>query len=86
VLIIVLGVLFLLLAIGRLTVREIDKPGLCGSIVQGPSWDDGGASTHVCNQLRHDDGLEMAGFFILALASFGFGVGHLVYRTGRGSA
>ena len=43
--IIALGVLFFLLAIVRLNVREIDKTGLCGSIVQGSSWDDGGGGS-----------------------------------------
>ena len=72
--IIVLGVVFFLLAFVRLNVREIDKTGLCGSIVQGSSWDDGGAITHDCNRLRRNDGVATAAFFVLAVASLGLGV------------
>ncbi len=83
VVIIVLGLLFFVLAIVRLNVREIDKTGLCGSIVQGSSHDDGGASTRDCNRLRHDDGVTTAAFFVVAIAALGLGVGHILYaRTG----
>lgn len=83
VVIIALGVVFFLLAIVRLNVREIDKTGLCGSIVQGSSWDDGGASTHDCNRLRHNDGVATAAFFVVAVASLGLGVGHVLYTRTR---
>jgi hypothetical protein len=79
-----LGLVFLVLAINRLNVREIDKPGLCGSLVQGSSHDDGGASTPDCNRLRHHDGVATAVFFVLAIASFGLVVGHVLH-TARGS-
>jgi hypothetical protein len=82
VVIIGLGVVFFVLAIVRLNVREIDKTGLCGSIVQGSSHDDGGASTPACNRLRHHDGVATAAFFILAVASIGGGVGHILYTRG----
>jgi hypothetical protein len=81
--IIALGVLFLVLAMVRLNIREIDKTGLCGSIVQGSSYDDGGAITHDCNRLRHNDGVVTAGFFILTVGSFGLGVGHILYTRRR---
>jgi hypothetical protein len=68
-----------LLAIARLNVRETDKSGLCGSLVQGSKWDDGGASTHDCNRLRHNDGVATAALFILAIASLGWGVGQILY-------
>jgi hypothetical protein len=84
VVIIALGVLFLFLAFARLNVREVDKTGLCGSIVQGSSHDDGGSSTHDCNRLRHDDGIATTAFLIVALASLGVGVGHILYVR-RGS-
>jgi hypothetical protein len=77
------GVLFFLLAIVRLNVREVDRTGLCGSIVQGSSWDDGGASTHDCNRRRHNDGVATAVFFVLAVASLGLGVGHILYTRTR---
>jgi hypothetical protein len=83
VVIIALGVLFFVLAIVRLNVREIDRTGLCGSIVQGSSHDDGGASTHDCNRLRHNDGVATVVFFILTVASFGLGVGHVLYSRTR---
>ncbi len=80
---ITLGVLFLVLAIFRLNVREIDRTGLCGSIVQGSSHDDGGASTHDCNRLRHGDGAAAAAFVIVGVAALGFGVGHALYARNR---
>jgi hypothetical protein len=78
VVIIALGVLFFVLAIVRLNIREIDKTGLCGSIVQGSSHDDGGASTHDCNRFRHNDGVATAAFFIVAVGLIGLGVGHIL--------
>jgi hypothetical protein len=81
--IIALGVLFLVLAIFRLNVREIDKTGLCGSIVQGSSHDDGSASTHDCNRLRHNDSVATAAFLIFAVASIGLAVGHILYTRTR---
>ena len=51
---IVLGVLLFVLAISRLNDRQIDRTGLCGSIVQGSTHDDGGSTTADCNRLRHD--------------------------------
>jgi hypothetical protein len=83
VVIIALGILFTVLAIARLNVREIDKTGLCGSLVQGSSHDDGGASTHDCNRLRYRDGIATAAFFILAVGSFGLAVGHIIYTRSR---
>jgi hypothetical protein len=83
VVIIVLGVSFFLLAVVRLNVREIDKTGLCGSIVQGSRWDDGGASTPDCNRLRHHDVVVTAALFILAAASLGLGIGQIVYTRSR---
>ena len=82
---IVLGVVFFVLAILRLNVREIDRTGLCGSIVQGSSHDDGGASTHDCNRLRHDEGVAAAAFVIVivAVAALEFGVGHALYTRNR---
>jgi hypothetical protein len=84
VVIIVLGVAFFLLAVVRLNVREIDRTGLCGSIVHGSRWDDGGASTSDCNRLRHHDVVVTAAFFILAVASLGLAVGQVVYIRRRG--
>jgi hypothetical protein len=83
VVIIALGVVLLVLAFIRLNVREVDKTGLCGSIVQGSTYDDGGASTHDCNRLRHDDGVATAVLFVLGAASLGVGVGHIVYTRTR---
>jgi hypothetical protein len=80
---IALGVLFLVLAIVRLNVREIDRTGLCGSIVQGSSHDDGGASTDDCNRFRHNDGIAAGAFLILAVTSLGVGVGHILYTRTR---
>jgi hypothetical protein len=80
---VVLGVLFFVLAIYRLNVRQVDRTGLCGSIVQGPSHDDGGSSTHDCNRLRHDDGVAVAAFMILGVAALGFGVGQALYTRNR---
>lgn len=77
--IVVTGVLCLALALGRLTEREVDRAGLCGSIVQGSSWDDGGASTRDCNRLRHDDEVVTAAFFTLALVSLGMTVGRVLH-------
>ncbi len=80
---IVLGVLFFVLAFFRLNVREIDRTGLCGSIVQGSSHDDGGASTHDCNRLRQDDGVAAEAFVIIGVVTLGFGVGHALYTRNR---
>jgi hypothetical protein len=80
---IVVGVLFFVLAIFRLNVREIDRTGLCGSIVQGSSHDDGGSSSHDCNRLRHDDGVTAAVFFIVGVAALGFGIGHTLSTRNR---
>jgi hypothetical protein len=81
--IIVLGVVFFVLGVVRLNVREIDRTGLCGSIVQGSSWDDGGSNTHDCNRLRNNDRIATGAFFILAAASFGLGIGHMLYTRAR---
>jgi hypothetical protein len=80
VVIILLGVASLALAVGRLNVREVDRTGLCGSVVQGPSHDDGGASPHDCGRLRHNDGVASAALFVLAAISVGTGVGLILYR------
>jgi hypothetical protein len=83
ILIFALGVVFLVLAMVRLNIREIDRTGLCGSIVQGSTYDDGGASTPDCNRRRHDDGVATAAFFVLAVASLGLGVGHILFTRAR---
>jgi hypothetical protein len=80
---IALGVLLLVLAIARLNVREINRTGLCGSILQGSRYDDGGASTTDCDRLRHDDGDAAAAFLIIAIATLGVGVGHVLYTRTR---
>jgi hypothetical protein len=80
VVIILLGVVSLVFAAGRLNVREANRTGLCGSVAQGPSHDDGGASTHDCNRLRHDDGVASAALVILAVTSLGVGVGLILRR------
>ena len=54
---IALGVVFLALAFFKLNVRQIDRTGLCGSIVQGSTHDDGGSTTADCNRMRHGDGV-----------------------------
>lgn len=79
VVVIVLGALFVVLAISRLTAREIDRTGLCGSIVQGSTWDDAGASTHDCTRLRHDDAITAAAFFGVAVVLVGSSVGAILY-------
>ena len=83
VVVIVLGVLFFVLGVVRLNVREINRAGLCGSIVQGSRWDDGGASTPDCNRLRHHDLVVTAAFFILAVAPIGLAIGHVLYTRNR---
>jgi hypothetical protein len=80
---VILGVVFLVLAISRLNVRQPDRTGLCGSIVQGSSYDDGGSSTPDCNRLRHGDAVATATFGILGVAALGFGVGHILYTRHR---
>jgi hypothetical protein len=83
VVIIVLGFSFFVLGVVRLNVREINRTGLCGSIVQGSRWDDGGASTPDCNRLRHHDLVVTAALFILAVASIGLAIGHILYTRTR---
>lgn len=72
--VVVLGMVFIALALLRLNVREINRTGLCGNIVQGSSFDDGGSSTRECNRLRHDDRVAAAMFGILGVAAVGVGV------------
>ena len=83
VVLIVLGTLFLGLAFFRLNIRQIDGTGLCGSIVQGSTHDDGGSRTSDCNRLRHHDGVAAVAFVIIGVAALGFGVGHTFYTRSR---
>ena len=69
------GVLFLLATVYKLNDRQIDGPGLCGSVLQGARFDDGGSRTPDCNDLRHRDEVRAAAFALLGAASFGVGVG-----------
>jgi hypothetical protein len=78
-----LGVLFFVLAAFRLNVRQIDRPGLCGRVVQGSRYDDGGSNTPACNRLRHDDRVAAASFAILGVGAFGLGVGLILYARNR---
>lgn len=80
---IVFGVLLLGLAIARLNDRQIDRTGLCGSIVQGPRYDDGGSRTPDCDRLRHRDGVVAAALAILGLAAAGVAAGHTLYTRHR---
>jgi hypothetical protein len=80
---IALGVLFLVLAFFRLNVRQIDRTGLCGSIVEGSTHDDGGSSTRDCNRLRHHNGEAAVAFVIIGVAALGLGVGHAIYTRNR---
>lgn len=80
---IVLGVLFLLLALYKLNVRQIDRTGLCGSIIQGSTYDDGGSSTPDCNHLRHHDEVDAVAFAIVGVVALGFGVGQSLYTRHR---
>jgi hypothetical protein len=74
VVLVVVAVVFIALAFFRLNVRQINRTGLCGSILQGPSFDDGGSSTPDCNHLRHDDTVAAVAFGILGVAALGVGV------------
>jgi hypothetical protein len=78
-----LGVLFFVLAIFRVNVREIDRPGLCGGVVQGSRYDDGGSNTPACNRLRHHDRVVAASFVILGVGAFGLGVGLIFYARNQ---
>jgi hypothetical protein len=77
------GVLFFVLSIFRLNVRQIDRTGLCGSVLQGSRYDDGGSNTPACNRLRHDDRVAAASFVILGVGAFGLGVGLILYARNR---
>jgi hypothetical protein len=81
--IIALAVLFLVLAFFRLNVREIDRTGLCGSVVQGSTHDDSGSSTRDCNRLRHRDGVAAVALVIIGVAALGVGVGDAIYTRER---
>jgi hypothetical protein len=78
-----LGVLFFVLAIFRLNVRQIDRPGLCGSVVQGSRYDDGGSNTPACNRLRHDDRVAAGSFVIFGVGALGLGLGLILYARNR---
>jgi hypothetical protein len=80
---IALGVVFLALAFFKLNVRQIDRTGLCGSIVQGSTHDDGGSTTPECNRLRHRDGGAAVAFVIIGVAGLGLGVGHAFFTRNR---
>lgn len=80
---VVLGVLLFVLAISRLNDRQVDRTGLCGSVVQGPRYDDGGSRTPDCNRLRHRDGVAAAVFAILGVVSLGVVAGHTFYARNR---
>jgi hypothetical protein len=78
-----LGVLFFALAFFRINARQIDRTGLCGSIVQGSTHDDGGSNTSECNRLRHRDEVTAVAFVIIGVAALGLGVGHAFYTRNR---
>jgi hypothetical protein len=73
------GVMFLMLAVFKLNDRRVDRPGLCGSVLQGARFDDGGSRTPDCNHLRHDDEVAAAAFVLLGAASFGLGAGLTIH-------
>jgi hypothetical protein len=78
-----LGVLFLALAFFRINARQIDRTGLCGSIVQGSTHDDGGFNTSECNRWRHRDEVTAAAFVIIGVAALGLGVSQAFYTRNR---
>ena len=80
---VVLGVLLFVLAISRLNDRQIDRTGLCGSVIQGPRYDDGGSSTPDCNRLRHRDGVAATAFATIGMVAIGVVAGHAVYARRR---
>ena len=80
---VVLGVLLFVLAISRLNDRQIDRTGLCGSVVQGSRYDDGGSSTPDCNRLRHRDGVAAVAFVTLGIVAIGVVAGHTFYARSR---
>ena len=80
---VVLGVLLFVLAISRLNDRQIDRTGLCGSVVQGSRYDDGGSSTPDCNRLRHRDGVAAVAFAALGIVAIGAVAGHAVHARNR---
>ena len=85
---VVAAVLALVAGLAELNVRETARStyvagglGGCGSVIQGSTYDDGGASPDECRKKRHHDTLIALDLFVITVALVGAGVGRIVYTA-----
>ena len=55
--------------------------GGCGSVIQGSTYDDGGASPDECRKKRHHETVMALELFVIAVAAGGTGVGLAVHNA-----
>jgi hypothetical protein len=80
------AVLALVAGLAELNVRETARSpsvagglGGCGSIIQGSTYDDGGASPDQCRKKRHHDTTIALELFVMTVAAGSAGVALMVY-------
>jgi flagellar basal body-associated protein FliL len=85
---VVVAVLALVAGLAALNVRETARStyvagglGGCGSVIQGSTYDDGGASPDECRKKRHHSTVIALELFLVTVAAGGAGVGLVVYKA-----
>jgi hypothetical protein len=85
---VVVAVLALVAGLAELNVRETAPStyvagglGGCGSVIQGSTFDDGGASPDECRKKRHHDTTIALELFVIAVAAGSTGIGLMIYKA-----
>ena len=85
---VVAAVLALVAGLAELNVRDTARStylagglGGCGSVIQGSTYDDGGASPDECRNKRHHDTLMALELFVITVVAGGAGVGLVIYKA-----
>jgi hypothetical protein len=85
---VVAAVLTLVAGLAELNVRETARStyvagglGGCGSVIQGSTYDDGGASPGECRQKRHHETVIALGLFVITVAAGATSVGLMVHHA-----
>ena len=85
---VVAAVLAIVAGLAELNVRETARStfvagglGGCGSVIQGSTYDDGGASPDECRKKRHHETVMALELFVIAVAAGGTGVGLAVHNA-----